>query len=112
MKIVINCAIGGYQLHRKVVEEYVRRKGLSIECYEVNEECQYWTNSDGEPFSPEFDIERHDPILVEIIEELGPHAETAVCTPKLVEIPDGIDYRVIETDCGSEYIVDTTRIWS
>ena len=112
MKIVINCAIGGYQLHREVVEEYIRRQGLKIECYEIDDECWYWASEDGELFSPEFDIERHDPVLIEILEEFGDRAETSLCTPKIVEIPDGVNYRVCETEVGSEYVVDVSRTWS
>jgi hypothetical protein len=58
----------------------------------------------------EREIERHDPALVQAVEELGhkswgQHAELAV-----VEIPDDVDYVVEEYD-GMEHIAEAHRTW-
>lgn len=56
------------------------------------------------------DVDRNDPILVQLVEEnselySGRCAELAV-----VEIPDGVDYEIEEYD-GREHVAETHRTW-
>ena len=62
-------------------------------------------------FNPtERDIERHDPALVQAVEELGNNANGAHAELAVVEIPDGIDYIIEEYD-GIEHIAEKHRTW-
>ena len=59
----------------------------------------------------EREIERHDPALVQAVEELGVKANGSHAELSVVEIPDGVDYIVEEYD-GMEHIAETHRTWS
>lgn len=56
------------------------------------------------------DCDRDDPILVEVVEELGEGASGTVSNLKVVEIPDDIDWEIDEYD-GLETIREKHRIW-
>jgi len=56
------------------------------------------------------DVDRNDPTLVEVVEQMGDaaagrHAELAV-----VEIPDGVCWAIEEYD-GREHVAETHRTW-
>lgn len=59
-------------------------------------------------------IERHDPDLIRVVEELGGEHRTGAsgqCAElRIVEIPDGTEYEISEYD-GSEHIAETHRTW-
>ena len=78
MKIVINKCYGGFRLSKEAVLLYCKKKGpniiveqdkgLKINHYYLNEK------KDGNYFS-EGDIQRNDPALIEVVEELGEKAD-------------------------------------
>ena len=56
------------------------------------------------------DVDRNDPTLVEVVEQMGDaasgrHAELAV-----VEIPEGVQWEIEEYD-GREHVAETHRTW-
>ena len=53
---------------------------------------------------------RADPILIQVIEELGKKANGTFAKLKVVKIPDGIEYEIDEYD-GIESIHETHRSW-
>lgn len=55
--------------------------------------------------------ERHDPLLVEMVETLGDKAGGKYASLKVVEIPDGVDYEISEYD-GNEHIAEKHRTWA
>jgi hypothetical protein len=57
-----------------------------------------------------FDIERDDPALVQVVEELGEEANGAYAELKIVEIPYDIDWQIKEYD-GKEHIAEEHRTW-
>lgn len=57
------------------------------------------------------ELERHDPALIRVIEELGDAADGKCAKLKIVEIPDGTDYCIEEYD-GNEHIAETHQTWS
>lgn len=91
MKIVINTCYGGFGLSDEAMQEYKNRKGLTTDFL--------------------WEIERNDPDLVEIVEELGDEANGAFAHLKIVDIPDGIEWEIEEYD-GREWISETHRTWS
>jgi hypothetical protein len=58
-----------------------------------------------------YSIERHDPILVQVVEELGEEADTKYSRLTIVEIPDDTEYEINEYD-GIESIHEKHRSWS
>lgn len=57
------------------------------------------------------DILRHDPMLIQVVEELGAEASGRHAKLKIVEIPDGTDYVIEEYD-GFEHIAEAHKTWS
>ena len=84
MKIVYNACHGGFRLSSQAKARYAELKGLA--------KCPY-----------DDEIPRHDPALVQTVEELGTQASTDVSALQIVEIPDGSWYRTDE-DYGMEWV--------
>lgn len=57
------------------------------------------------------EYDRHDPLLVQVVEELGKKASGKCADLKIVEIPDNTDYEIQEYD-GNEHIAEKHRTWS
>ena len=71
----------------------------------------YYLDGVEDDYFCERDIERDDPVLVQVVEELG--SETAsgnYAKLKVVEIPDGVVYEIQDYD-GQESIHETHRSW-
>jgi hypothetical protein len=91
MKIVINSCHGGFGLSDKALEMYrARVQDTSVDYH---------------------DIERDDPVLVGLVEELGDEVNTRFSQLKIVEIPDGIEWTICEYD-GLEWVAEAHRTWS
>lgn len=90
MKVVINNCFGGFGLSDAAEAEFRERSGRSGSVY---------------------DIERNDPDLVAIVEEMGVSANGRFASLKIVEIPDGVNFIIKEYD-GNEHIAEVHRTWS
>lgn len=90
MKIVINACHGGFALSDKALEMYRT---------EVND-----TGID------DYEIERNDPVLIKLVEQLGVEANTRFSELKIVEIPDGIEWTICDYD-GLEWVAEAHRTW-
>jgi len=88
-KIVYNGCYGGFGLSDKAVARYWELKGLPVP----------------DNFS-RFDLEndRSDPVLVQVVEELGEEADTVFSDLYIREIPEGTLYRIDEYD-GMETVM-------
>lgn len=93
MKVVINRCYGGFRLSEEALNEYKRRANVTENSFH------------------QWDIMRNDPILVEIVEEMGMKANTRVSELKVVEIPDEVEWQIEEYD-GLEWIAEVHRVWS
>ncbi len=56
------------------------------------------------------ELERSDPLLIQIVEELGERANTRFSQLEIVEIPDGVEFVIEEYD-GIEHIAEAHRTW-
>ena len=145
MKIVINKCFGGFSLSHAAVLRYAELSGFTLYPWidhitrQVYKDRARVDNPDilkhysrvpvddlplneyGDPRIPDGayfndgDIERHDPILVRVIEEMGAGHRTGAsgmyASLKIVEIPDGTDYEIAEYD-GREHIAQKHETWS
>lgn len=84
-KIVINKCFGGF--------------GLSDKAWEL----LHYTGA-------YIDIPRDSPSLVKVVEELGSKAWGGYAELKIVEIPEDVEWEIIEYD-GLEYIAEQHRKW-
>jgi len=87
-RIVINRRYGGFSLSERAVE---------------------WMGDRGVD-NPR-DLTRDDPQLVECVETLGEEAGGRFATLQVVEIPEDVEWEVMEYD-GMEWVAEEHRTWS
>ena len=114
MKIVINKKYGGFSLSEEAVLLYGDKKGLNIIAQQdekVKTIIHYYLDEkkDGNQFG-EWEIERTDPVLVEVVEQLGDLADTRHTRLKVVEVPDDVKWYIHDYD-GIESVYEKHRIW-
>lgn len=130
MRLVINTEIGGFGLSKKAVFRYAELKGITLYTAKLTDEgyepvsddfiLEYFTRPideiNKELRTTDFffveNIPRHDPILIQVIEELGEEAASESCEHKIIEIPDDIEYTINEGDDGREWVAEKHRTWS
>ena len=140
MKVVINTCFGGFGLSRMAVERYLELKGVTVypekDKYGMD---KYWLVAPGTERIMEItteqwremtteermahnlrcesqvfydnDLERNDPLLVQVVEELGQAASGQFAALTVVEIPDAVEWVIEEYD-GSEHVAEKHRTWS
>jgi len=67
-------------------------------------------SDDESEFFSDSDIERDDPILIQVVEELGEKANGMCASLKIVEIPDDVDWEISEYD-GNEHVAQKHQTW-
>lgn len=109
-KIVYNDCFGGFGLSKKAVERYFQLKGWGLV---VREEYGWvhYCQDNGEHFYPPDDIERDDPILVQVVEELGEEANDSSSKLAIRELPSGTKYRINEYDGNESIITEDEQGW-
>ena len=140
MKIVINRCFGGYGLSHEAIMRYLDLRGITVYPEQDGGTWKFWTywlqkpedrleQREGEDFytmslderqaynqkySDETfgveDISRDDPVLIEVIEELGDAANGDHAELAIVEIPDDVEWEISEYD-GSEHVAEKHRVW-
>ncbi len=137
MKIVINTCYCGFGLSLEAQMLYAKKAGFELYFYDDSynkggerfkklsekelRKAPSWhsfTKDYGNTFSKYEggtywycgNLERTDPILVEVVEELGEAANDRYAELKVVEIPDNIDWYIDEYD-GIESIHQNHQSW-
>lgn len=103
MKIVINTCYGGFGLSDKASHALAELKDVKLEVLMIFAGATIFKNMPA--------IERDDPDLVRVVEELGKEANGRYADLKVVEIPDDVKWDIEEYD-GSEWIAEVHRTWS
>jgi len=91
MKIVINNCFGGFGLSDIALARYNELAGTNRTEYI-------------------YGIERNDPLLVQVVEELGASADNIYSELKIVDVPDDVKWYIHEYD-GLEAVYEQHRIW-
>lgn len=103
-KIVVNRCFGGFSLSWAAVlrlRELGHAAALAEEVIALN----------GYVFQTHLrDVARDDPLLIQVIEELGDAANGAVAKLDIVEIPDDVEWEIEEYD-GWERVAEKHRTW-
>jgi len=82
-----------------------------VEWHEMSLEERQASNDQQEQHTiQDRDIARNDPLLVQVVEELGEDANTRFSNLKVVEIPDDVAWEIDEYD-GYEHVAETHRTW-
>lgn len=115
-KIVVNGCFGGFGLSEAAVARYAEIAGITLyprqdmgftawyrvpyeeyqamDSYEAKNEAYFSVN----------DLSRTDPVLVQVVEELGAEANDSFADLYIVELPAGTQYRIDEYD-GREHVM-------
>lgn len=117
MKIVLNDCRGQFDLSEIAVAHYAKRKGISlflVRDYETILHKKYRKNfyytkpkekridaNDG--IWKVQDIKRNDPILIDIVSELGTKCNSIVSRLKIVDVQENKKWK-IKADDGLEYL--------
>ena len=116
MDIVINRCYGGFGLSDAACKRYGELTGKI-----VIPNSHYRTDKKNDPYYTEQgqykpgvvyngSIERDDPVLVQVVRELGKAADDDLAELSVVTIPDGVDWERHDYD-GVETIEEVHRSW-
>ena len=100
-KVVINSCHGGFGLSSKGVELYLKLAGTPIQDFDLQYRHLMTTSRY---------LQRDDPVLIRVVEELGPDANDIHAELKIIEIPAEVDWIIEEYD-GKEWVAEKHRIW-
>ena len=117
-KIVYNACFGGFGLSDTAIRRYAELKGITL--YPEGERLgvTYFTvppeqrkgKWDKETLY-DHDLERDDPALVQVVEELGEKASGMYAKLRIEEMPDGTPYRIDEYDGNETVITASAQEW-
>ena len=120
-KIVYNACYGGFSLSREAIMRYAEIKGITLYTKMQYGFAHYYlcppeeydrisAEEQAKPVSPDRyersnalylsdrDFERTDPVLVQVVEELGEKANGMCAELRIAEVPAGTLYRIDEYD--------------
>jgi hypothetical protein len=120
-KIVYNACYGGFRLSDEAIRRYAEIKGIALYTNEQFGMTSYYlcphdeweriyTEESVAPVSPDryarsnalcfnhHDVDRADPILAQVVEELGKKANGDYAELYIAEVPAGTKYRIDEYD--------------
>jgi hypothetical protein len=108
-KIVYNACFGGFGLSDVAIKRYAEIKGITL--YEKKlkghfTSTMYYTTPDFQDDSWFYDrdIPRSDPVLAQVVEELGDKANGDCAELRIEEVSEGTLYRIDEYD-GNERVM-------
>ena len=125
-EIVINADYGGFWLSHKAVMRYAELAKLDLR-YEIDNSelssddaadamlVHYYLNKrsaklfNDDYFNPR-DIKRDDPLLLQVVKELGSKASSRFSKLKVVRIPADVKWQIEEYD-GLEWVAEAHRTW-
>jgi len=114
VKIVINDCYGGFGLSEVAMRRYCELMGIElvVETDPDYTEFQnfYVGSKHPDNLINEREFGRADPLLVQVVEELGEQCNTRTSELKIVEIPDDVEWEVAEYD-GIEWVAEKHRTW-
>jgi hypothetical protein len=106
-KIVYNVCFGGFGLSHKAIRRYAELAGYTTTetVYTGMQDKTFLDliDKNGESISDD-EIDRADPFLVQVVEELGKEANGGYADIRIREIPAGTKYRIEEYD-GRESVI-------
>lgn len=113
MKIVINTCYGGFGLSDTAIRLYGQLAGIVLveAVVDYGQNYFYVDSVSDENFFSYYELARDDGFLIETIETLGDAASGKYAKLKVVEIPDDIEWQIMEYD-GSEHVAEKHRTWS
>ena len=111
-KVVINRCYGGFGLSDIAFERYLDLKGIKYRIGTAKgfDGRRTYETPEGDYLSY-LTIDRDDPILVKVVEELKDRANGLYSELKVVEVPDDVEWDIEDYD-GIEWVAEKHRTWS
>ena len=117
-KIVINACYGGFGVSIKAFERYLDLKGITYYKWKNSVDMNMLTTVpqneydeyNNDHFLSLYHIKRDDPVLIQIIEEMGVEADGHYAKLKIIEIPDDVKWYIEDYD-GMEHVAEVHRTW-
>ena len=118
-RVVINRCYGGFGLSDAAVERYAELKGIKLvkQKEKAYGDSAYWIDGieDDEHYFSAYSLYdrdyRIDPVVIQVVEELGKEANGFCADLRIVEVPDDVEWFIAEND-GIEWIAEEHRTWS
>lgn len=112
MKVVINSCYGGFSLSERAIELLFDKKGWTLvkKVLDSSFTSYYKDSIEEDNYFYEGDIDRNDPELVAVVEELGDEANGWAAELKIIDIPNDVKWYNEEYD-GLEWIAEEHRTW-
>ena len=137
MKVILNKCYGGFDVSQEAYELYAKKKGIEIFAYKLectnNKPIYKKTDTGSSIFTITFTKDfgdyielsddnsekyclelcrnhREDPVLIEVVEELGKRANSRFSELVVVDIPDGMEYEIDDYD-GIETLHQKVEKW-
>ena len=113
MKVAINSCYGGFSLSSKAFIALAARNGIDVVQTSESGSCvKTYATSSGMPiYERDFCIDRADPDLIAVIEQLGTEADGFCSKLRIIDIPDDVEWEIEDYD-GYESIHEVHRSWS
>jgi len=110
MNIVISTSYGGFGLSHQAILRLAELKGLKLFPVKGSFSTTYYTDENNTQYFFEQDIERNDPHLVQVVEELLDKADGSYAKLKIVQVPDDVKWHIKEYG-GYEHVAEDHRVW-
>ena len=114
--IVINRQHGGFGLSWDAQIEYLNRAGIAytlVDRESRDDTIRFGQEiklANGDDWNDCHDIARDDPILVDIVREMGNDANGGFSNLRVVKIPGDVEWAIDEYD-GLEWVAEKHRVW-
>lgn len=120
-RVVVNTCFGGFGLSNEAFELFLTKKGIKfykevrfpnlIESFDYYQGAPNGEDKNLLSYYDEDLVKRDDPILVEVVRELGEKANGYASDLKIIEIPADIGWIIDEYD-GRESIHESHNSWN
>lgn len=102
MKIVVNRDHGGFSISERAAQ-WMKKRGHVGAAHLIEQ-------AKGSRWYGYIECDRNDPLLVQVVEELGSAASGELATLRVVNIPDDVEWQIEEYD-GAEWVAEKHRTW-
>ena len=106
-RIVINSKVGSFDVSKKAFYLLLERGSEGAKKEQIN----IGNLSDDWKYYSCYFLKRDDPLLIEVITELGEEASTRYSQHKIIEIPDNVEWYIYQGEDGREAIHEQHRTW-
>lgn len=107
-RVVVNWAVGGFSVSKRAFERLCELgEPTALEMKELMSRRTWLRLADDNEVH--LYIDRDSPLLFQVIDEMG--LEAVGPNLEIVEVPDGVKWRIASDDPGNEWVQEVSRSW-